>query len=477
MLNIQNHNTLRNYIKKGTIKENAIDELYRLTTNKLDDKYRDKLSILLYNGRKVKNYFTKRVNLDKVVYNFNPEEKLYITLSNFKNKKNASSQDQIKKYNKYSHHYIENKNNYLTLDNNSSHNKQLHKNKNKLSSKDLLGSGEESLLNRNIKHLLLNEDLEISKKFQDQIWAQLSQKYNFMKDDEKLIKNYSNKFNNKIRESPIRKSFSISKKNDDNDNIKLIKEKTYELNRLKTNNYKNYLSPIFFLGKSRDKFLHKVSYAHNKKFIKEIDKKIEPLKEWFNSDDAIKTYNEALFNEVWNKYASGTPEAWSMEALTYYDGDHELKNTPEDIYGIVNYYELPEEPVAYEFYTRYIDGKPKAVPKYNISRIAGTVVQADNNHHSVALLTTHGLVNIKFSKGHYAFYNKRISQVNENGKKTTIEDSWLKRGNKLLVSGYRRGEQFIPWIYNDTIYKHRINLIEHINEDGTLELKAERAKV
>ena len=289
MLNIQNHNTLRNYIKKGTIKENAIDELYRLTTNKLDDKYRDKLSILLYNGRKVKNYFTKRVNLDKVVYNFNPEEKLYITLSNFKNKKNASSQDQIKKYNKYSHHYIENKNNYLTLDNNSSHNKQLHKNKNKLSSKDLLGSGEESLLNRNIKHLLLNEDLEISKKFQEQIWAQLSQKYNFMKDDEKLIKNYSNKFNNKIRESPIRKSFSISKKNDDNDNIKLIKEKTYELNRLKTNNYKNYLSPIFFLGKSRDKFLHKVSYAHNKKFIKEIDK---------NNNNNIKKENMKYLNII-----------------------------------------------------------------------------------------------------------------------------------------------------------------------------------
>ena len=214
-----------------------------------------------------------------------------------------------------------------------------------------------------------------------------------------------------------------------------------------------------------------------KKFIKEIDKKIEPLREWFNSEEAIQVYNQTLFNEVWNKYADGTPEAWSMEALTYYDGDHELKNVPESLYGIVNFFELPEEPVAYEFYTRYIDGKPKAIPKYNISRIAGTVVQTDNNHHSIALVTTHGLVNIKFSKGHYAFYNKRISQIGENGKKTTIEDSWLKRGNKLLVSGYRRGEQFIPWTYNDTIYRHRINLIENINEDGTLKLKAERAKV
>ena len=214
-----------------------------------------------------------------------------------------------------------------------------------------------------------------------------------------------------------------------------------------------------------------------KKFTKEIDKKIEPLKEWFNSDDAINKYNQALFDEAWNKHANGTTDAWSMEALTYYDKDHELKNTPEEVYGIVNFFELPEEPIAYEFYTRYVDGKPKAVPKYAISRIAGTVVQADNNHHSVALLTTHGLVNIKFSKGHYAFYNKTISEIGDDGKKKTIEGSWLKRGNKLLVSGYRRGEQFIPWIYNDTIYRHRINLIEHINEDGTLELKAERVKV
>ena len=214
-----------------------------------------------------------------------------------------------------------------------------------------------------------------------------------------------------------------------------------------------------------------------KKFTKEIDKKIESFRIWLDVGDAIDIYNKAMFDKVWEKYASGTVEAWSMEALTYYDGDHELKNTPEDTYGIVNFFELPEEPVAYEFYTKYIDGKPKAIPKYNISRIAGTVVQADNNHHSVALLTTHGLVNIKFSKGHYAFYNKTISEIGIDGKKKTIEGSWLKRGNKLLVSGYRRGEQFIPWIYNDTIYKHRINLIEHVNEDGTLELKAERAKV
>ena len=212
-------------------------------------------------------------------------------------------------------------------------------------------------------------------------------------------------------------------------------------------------------------------------FTKEIDSKIQPLRDWFDTEEAINAYNQALFNEAWNKYAKGTDAAWSMESLCYYDKEHELVNLKEDEYGVVNFFELSENPVPYEFYTRYVDGQPKTVPKFEISRIAGTVLNADNNHHSVALLTTHGLVNVKFGKGHYAFYNKRISQVDDSGSKTVLEDSWFKRGNKLLISGYRRGDQFIPWIYSDTIYKHRVNLIENIFEDGTLRLKAERTRI
>lgn len=215
-----------------------------------------------------------------------------------------------------------------------------------------------------------------------------------------------------------------------------------------------------------------------KAFSKECEKLIQPLRDWFGTQEAVDKYNEALFKDVWNEKAGGTEPAWSMEALCYYDKEHELINVPEEKYGIVDFNKLPEEPVPYEFYTRYIDGKPKAIPKYNISRIAGTVLMADNNHHTVAVLTTHGLVNVKFGKGHYAFYNKRISVPNEDGKgKTVLEESWLKRGNKLMISGYRRGDQFIPWIYNDTIYKHRINLIRNVKENGELELQMERVKV
>ena len=46
-------NNLKNYKKKGDIEENAMNELYQVTVKKLDNKYKDRLSLLLYNGNNV----------------------------------------------------------------------------------------------------------------------------------------------------------------------------------------------------------------------------------------------------------------------------------------------------------------------------------------------------------------------------------------------------------------------------------------
>lgn len=215
-----------------------------------------------------------------------------------------------------------------------------------------------------------------------------------------------------------------------------------------------------------------------KLFTKEVDKKIQPLKDWMAKEETLQLYNETIFNQLWEECASGDLPSWSMSALCYYDGEHELENVKEKMYGISNFFELPTQPEAYDYYPRYISGEKKMMPKYNITRIAGTVLNSDNNRHIVTLLTKYGTVNVKMNKGHYAFYNKRISVKNEvTDKKTVLEESWLKRGNLLLISGIRREDQFYPLIYKDTIYKHTINLIKEVHKDGTLLMQTERTKI
>lgn len=240
-------------------------------------------------------------------------------------------------------------------------------------------------------------------------------------------------------------------------------------------------SQNFFKEQFTEDSIIKVIDGHyvisEKKFIKEADKLIQPLKDWFESPKAIDEYNIAQFNAIWEQYASGTEASWSMQALTYYDDEHELKDINETQYGIVNYFDLPEEAETYDHYYRYIDGEKKQFDKYKIVRLAGTVLNADNNHYMVSLLTKYGVVDCKFPKGQYSFYNKRISQVGDDGKKHVLEESWFKRGSLIVVSGIRQGDSFRTMNYADTIYKHTCERILEVHDDGTLLLQAERVKV
>ena len=235
--------------------------------------------------------------------------------------------------------------------------------------------------------------------------------------------------------------------------------------------FKDFFSENCIVGVKDEYYL-----VSEKMINKEAEVYIKPFREWMSSADALNRYNLSLYLDLWEKWANGNEAHWSMNALTYYDKKHELEDVNEELYGIVNFNELPEEPVPYEFYTRYINGELKHIPKYVISRIAGTVINADNGHFMVSLLTKYGLVNVKMSKGHYAFYNKSISQMGEDGKSHRVEESWLKRGQMIIVSGIRIGDTFYPRIYNDTIYKHTVALIKEVNKDGTLLLQYERTK-
>ena len=248
----------------------------------------------------------------------------------------------------------------------------------------------------------------------------------------------------------------------------------YTLDKNSQTFFTNHFTENSVVGLNKEFYL-----VSEKLFTKEVDSYIQPLKDWFAQVDTLELYNETMYKELWDKYASGTVPHWSMEALTYYDDEHELAGVNNELYGITNFFELPEEPEAYDYYTRFIGGEVKHMPKFKISRIAGVVLDNNSAHHSISLLTPNGVVTAKFSKGQFAFYNKQISaQLDENSdKKTVLEKSWFGRGRLLCLQGIRRGDQFVPMVYKDTIYKHTVNLIKEIHEDGTLLLQSERVKI
>jgi DNA polymerase III subunit alpha len=208
------------------------------------------------------------------------------------------------------------------------------------------------------------------------------------------------------------------------------------------------------------------------KFKKEYDKKMEAVKKWINSKEALQLLNKKLFMNEWKKYCDGSISKWEMDSLSYYYHEHELAKVNKEKYGIVNFFELPEDPKVVDTYM----WRGRKMNQYEIVRIAGTVLDKNKNKHTITLLTTDGVVTVKFYAGAFSHYNKQISQ-NKGEKKEVLEKSWFTRGNKLLISGFRRENQFIPKVYKNSIYQHTVALINDVDEYGNLSLTLERVRV
>ena len=207
-----------------------------------------------------------------------------------------------------------------------------------------------------------------------------------------------------------------------------------------------------------------------------LDRVFDKLTEDFRSkvltnEKYLGIINENKFKAIWEERASGTLPKWEMDSLGFYYTGHELENVNRKLYEIVNFFNMSPEPgmVSEYFY------RGQAKPRFRLYRIAGTVIDKNKDKATVTLLTLDGVVMVKFYKGQFNFYDRQISEVNEyDGTKTVLEKSWFTRGNKLLVTGYRREDQFIPKKYSDSIYKHTVQLITDIYDNGTLGLQSER---
>ena len=208
-----------------------------------------------------------------------------------------------------------------------------------------------------------------------------------------------------------------------------------------------------------------------KTWDKVYQKYMDVFRDWIakDKDKILNDLNSIIFLEDWNKYAQGNISAWEMEVLCFYYHDHELKNINQDRYGFANFFELPEEPMVERSFTK----AGKEIRIFKLDKICGTCIAKNKIKSTVTLLTTTGVVNVKFRKEYFSMFDKQISERGEDGVKHVVEKSWFNRGNMIVVTGMRSGDDFISKKYAST-GGHQLYRIEKINPDGTLTLKDSR---
>ena len=198
-----------------------------------------------------------------------------------------------------------------------------------------------------------------------------------------------------------------------------------------------------------------------------MDKARDWIKE--NQNEILEKFNTILFKEMWDKYAGKNISAYEMESLCFYYHDHELKDVKMNKYGIVDFNDLSSEPAIDYFFKR----NGRDLPIYKISKIIGTVIGKNDTRSSITLLTTTGVVNVKFTKEYFAMYNRQLSEKQSDGTKKVVEKGWFTRGVKLLVAGYRRDDTFVAKTYKNNGF-HQIYKIVNVTDNGELELVHDR---
>ena len=207
------------------------------------------------------------------------------------------------------------------------------------------------------------------------------------------------------------------------------------------------------------------------KWLEKIFKpSFEKIKEFINTPEFITQYYKAVLRKKFNEaLPNQDPNHWSMESVSYYSTEHELHNINYDKYNISHFKDIPSEP---EFIERTFRGR--TWKQFELCVICGTVVaKNDNNHYFTLLTPDNEVVNCKLHRGAYAAYKAQYSEIVD-GKKTVIEKPWLSRGTMLIVSGYRRGDDFVCKKYANSIYQHQLQKILSVGKNGEIIIQSER---
>lgn len=213
------------------------------------------------------------------------------------------------------------------------------------------------------------------------------------------------------------------------------------------------------------------SFLVVKEWNKVYQSYMDTFRHWIaeSKDQILNDLNTIIFMEDWEKYAKGNISSWEMEALCFYYHDHELLHIDNLRYGFSDFFKLPEEPVVEKIFKR---GNSN-IPIYKLNKICGTCIAKNKTKSVVYVLTTTGVVPVKFRQEYFALFDKQTFQRNEDGTRKVIEKSWFNRGQMIVVQGMRRGDEFVAKKYASS-NGHQLYKIDQVNKDGTLILRSER---
>ena len=243
----------------------------------------------------------------------------------------------------------------------------------------------------------------------------------------------------------------------------------YGLDNIALNFYSNNFD-MDLLSPASNGYIFQIKQTDWDNIYKKQMDKIRPfIKD--NNELLLEKVNWKLRQDLWDKYCLGNISQWEMDSISCYIHNHELKNIKNGFYGLTNYTDLPEDPIVnYEFRSKETGQK---IPLFKIVRIAGTVLDKDKNKKMVTLLTNDSVVIVKIFGDAFTHYDKQISEKRPDGTKKVIEKSWLSRGNKIIVTGIRREDNFIAKKYKNTPH-HLVELITSIDDNGYIQTQKER---
>ena len=201
-------------------------------------------------------------------------------------------------------------------------------------------------------------------------------------------------------------------------------------------------------------------------YNREMDKPRAYIKA--HHDELLSKLNNILFQEEYDKYATGDQLQWELDSLNFYYSGHPLANL-----------QLPctTTPLK-ELKENDFDGfwtiRGKMIPKHKLKTIVGTVIDKNKVKGIVTLQCPDGVIDVKIPKQQFARYAHTITDLDDDGNKNVLEDSFFNKGTHLAVTGILRNDIFVPKVYRDTGYDALLRIV--LKDDGSFDYFMRKAE-